>query len=118
MSAPACEYFIASGFVCELALSHILHLLNQPRSFLECRFCSLQIQLSTPPWTYVFFLHVTHEQPPPNLLLSCLSSDVFKEQNDGPPGFAVWVPTQPPQVFFSPPYIPSIAAAREANRLK
>jgi hypothetical protein len=40
------------------------------------------------------------------------------EGEDGPSGFSVWGPTNPPEVFFNPPDLPSIAAAREASGLK
>jgi catechol-2,3-dioxygenase len=40
------------------------------------------------------------------------------EGEDGPAGFAAWGPNEPPEVFFSPPDLPAIAAAREASGLK
>lgn len=40
------------------------------------------------------------------------------EGEDGPAGFAVWGPKDPPEEFFSPSDLPAIAAAREATGLK
>lgn len=40
------------------------------------------------------------------------------EGEDGPAGFSVWGPKDPPEEFFSPSDLPSIAAAREASGLK
>ena len=40
------------------------------------------------------------------------------EGEDGPAGFAVWGPKDPPEEFFNPSDLPAIAAAREASGLK
>ena len=39
------------------------------------------------------------------------------EGADGPAGFSVWGPKDPPEVFFNPPDINAIAAGRVADGL-